>query len=66
VAKKKPKLKFEALSGRSQEIVTRLTNSIALQDSDCCTVDDFAEEFETTQDGSRQRYNGLKRLASSR
>jgi DNA-binding MarR family transcriptional regulator len=48
VAKKKPMLRFETLSGRSKDIVTRLTNSIALQDSDCCTVDNFAEEFETT------------------
>jgi DNA-binding MarR family transcriptional regulator len=48
VAKKKPKLKFETLSGRSQDIVTRLTNAIALQESDCCTVYNFAEEFDTT------------------
>jgi DNA-binding MarR family transcriptional regulator len=27
----------------------RLTNSIALQDVDCCTIDDFAEEFHPTQ-----------------
>ncbi len=31
-----------------RDIVTRLTNSIALQDRDCCTVDDFAAEFKTT------------------
>ena len=46
--KKKPQLSFETLKGRAQEIVARLTNSIALQDEDCCTVDDFAEEFKTT------------------
>jgi DNA-binding MarR family transcriptional regulator len=46
--KKKPKLTFETLKGRSQDIVTRVMNSIALQDQDCCTVDDFAEEFKTT------------------
>ena len=48
MAKKKPKLTFKSLKGRAQEIVTRLTNSIALQDRDCCTVDDFAAEFKTT------------------
>jgi DNA-binding transcriptional regulator YhcF (GntR family) len=48
MAKKKPKLKFETLKGRAQDIVTRLTNSIALQDQDCCTLDNFAEEFKTT------------------
>jgi hypothetical protein len=48
MAKKKPKLKFETLKGRAQDIVMRLTNSIALHDKDCCTVDDFAEEFQTT------------------
>jgi DNA-binding transcriptional regulator YhcF (GntR family) len=46
--KKKPKLKFETLKGRPQDIVTRVMNSIALQDQDCCTVDNFAEEFKTT------------------
>jgi hypothetical protein len=46
--KKKPKLKFETLKGRAQDIVMRLTNSIALQDQDCCTLDNFAEEFKTT------------------
>lgn len=48
MAKKKPKLTFKTLKGRAQDIVMRLTNSIALQDRDCCTVDDFAEEFKTT------------------
>jgi len=48
MAKKKPKLKFETLKGRAQDIATRLTNSIALQNEDCCTVEDFAEEFHTT------------------
>jgi len=48
MAKKKPKLKFELLKGRAQEIASRLTNSIALHNEDCCTVDDFAEEFKTT------------------
>jgi hypothetical protein len=48
MAKRKPKLAFRTLKGRAQDIVTRLTNSIALQDRDCCTVDDFAEEFKTT------------------
>jgi DNA-binding MarR family transcriptional regulator len=48
MTKKKQKLKFESLTGRAQDIVARLTNSIALQDRDCCTVDDFAEEFKTT------------------
>lgn len=28
--------------------MTRVINSIALQNQDCCTVDDFAEEFKTT------------------
>lgn len=36
------------LNGSAQDIVTRLANSIARQDEDCCTVDDFAVEFETT------------------
>jgi DNA-binding MarR family transcriptional regulator len=48
MAKKKQKLTFTTLKGRAQDIVMRLTNSIALQDRDCCTVDDFAEEFKTT------------------
>src|SRR3954469_4563066 len=48
MAKKKPKLKFESLSGRAQDIVMRLTNSIAFHNGECCTVDDFAEEFKTT------------------
>jgi DNA-binding transcriptional regulator YhcF (GntR family) len=48
MAKKKPKLKFETLSGRAQDIVMRLTNSIAFHNGDCCSVDDFAEEFKTT------------------
>jgi hypothetical protein len=43
-----PKLTFRTQKGRALDIVTRLTNSIALQDQDCCTVDDFAEEFQTT------------------
>ena len=48
MAKKKSKLKFETLKGRAQDIVMRLTNSMALQNEDCCTVEDFAEEFKTT------------------
>src|SRR3954464_15682863 len=48
MAKKKPKLKFETLKGRAQDIVMRLTNAIAFHDSDCCTVEDFAKEFQTT------------------
>jgi DNA-binding MarR family transcriptional regulator len=48
MAKRQPKLTFKTLNGRSQDIAMRLTNSIALQDQDCCTVDDFAEEFKTT------------------
>lgn len=48
MAKKKPKLKFETLKGRAQDIVMRLTNSIALQNEDCCTIEDFAKEFHTT------------------
>jgi DNA-binding MarR family transcriptional regulator len=48
MAKKKQKLTFSTLNGRAQDIVMRLTNSIALQDQDCCTIDDFAEEFKTT------------------
>ena len=48
MAKKKPKLKFETLKGRAQDIVMRLTNSIALHNEDCCSVEDFAEEFKTT------------------
>jgi hypothetical protein len=46
--KKQPKLKFETLKGRPQDIATRVMNSIALQNQDCCTVDDIAEEFKTT------------------
>src|SRR5690242_15019176 len=46
--KKQPKLTFNTLKGRAQDIIMRLTNSIALQDRDCCTIDDFAEEFKTT------------------
>ena len=46
--KKQPKLTFESLTGRAQAIVTRVMNSIALHDEDCCTVDNFAEEFKTT------------------
>jgi DNA-binding MarR family transcriptional regulator len=48
MAKKTPKLTFKTLKGRAQDIVMPVTNSIALQDRDCCTVDDFAEEFTTT------------------
>jgi DNA-binding MarR family transcriptional regulator len=48
VTKKTPKLTFKTLKRRGQDIIMRLTNSIALQDRDCCTVDDFAEEFKTT------------------
>src|SRR3954468_20010696 len=48
MAKTKPTLKFETLKGRAQDIVMRLTNSIALHNEDCCTVEDFAEEFQTT------------------
>jgi len=48
MAKKKPKLKFDTLTGRAQDIVTRVMNSIALQNEDCCTVDDFAVELKTT------------------
>jgi hypothetical protein len=48
MTKKKPLLKFETLKGRAQDIVMRLTNSIALQNEDCCTLDDFAKEFKTT------------------
>ena len=59
MAKRKPKLTFKTLNGRAQDIVMRLTNSIALQDQDCCTVDDFAEEFKTT---SGRLKTTLKRL----
>ncbi len=45
---KSPKLRFGTLTGRSQQIVTRLTNAVAFQERDCCSVDDFAEEFKTT------------------
>src|SRR4051812_48917187 len=45
MAKKKPKLKFESLSGRAQDIVMRLTNSIAFHNSECCSVDDSAEKL---------------------
>jgi DNA-binding MarR family transcriptional regulator len=48
MAKKKPRLTFERLTGRAQDIVMRLTNSIALHNEDCCTVEDFAAEFTTT------------------
>jgi DNA-binding transcriptional regulator YhcF (GntR family) len=46
--RKQPKLRFETLKGRAQQIVTRLTNAIAFKNRDCCSVDDFAEEFHTT------------------
>jgi DNA-binding MarR family transcriptional regulator len=59
MSKKKPKLTFRTLKGRAQDIVMRLTNSIALQDQDCCTVDNFAEEFKTT---SGRLKTTLKRL----
>jgi hypothetical protein len=60
MAKKKPKLTFRTLKGRAQDIVMRLTNSIALQDQDCCTVDDFAEEFKTTSGRLRTTLQRLK------
>src|SRR5437016_3797406 len=59
MAKEHPKRKFESLKGRDQQIVTRLTNSIAFQNRDCCSVDDIAEQFETTP--GRIKAN-LKRL----
>jgi DNA-binding MarR family transcriptional regulator len=59
MAKKTPKLKFESLKGRDQQIVTRLTNSIAFQNRNCCSVDDIAEQFKTTP--GRIKAN-LKRL----
>jgi len=45
---KKPKIRFGTLTGRSQLIVTELTNAIAFHKQDCCSVDDFAEQFKTT------------------
>lgn len=57
--KKQPKLKFETLNDRDQQIVTRLTNSIAFQNRDCCSVEDIAEQFKTTP--GRIKAN-LKRL----
>jgi DNA-binding MarR family transcriptional regulator len=48
MTKKQPKLKFESLKGRDQQILTRLTNSIAFQNQDCCSVEDIAEQFKTT------------------
>jgi len=45
---KKPKLEFETLAGRAQQIVTELTNAIAFEKGECCSVDDFAERFRTT------------------
>ncbi len=62
MAKKKPKLKFEALKGRAQDIVMRLTNSIALQNEDCCTVEDFADEFKTTPGRLRATLKGLEEV----
>lgn len=59
MAKKKPNLTFKMLKGRAQGIVARLTNSIALHDKDCCTVDHLADEFETTPGHLRTT---LKRL----
>jgi hypothetical protein len=44
----KKKLRFNALTGRAKQIVTRLTNTIAFHEKDCCFVDDFAKEFHTT------------------
>ena len=38
----------------------RLTNSIALQDEDCCTVDDFVEEFKTTAGRLKTTLNRLE------
>jgi hypothetical protein len=46
--KEKNQADFENLKGRAEDIVARLTNSIALQNDDCCTVEDFAEKFYTT------------------
>jgi DNA-binding MarR family transcriptional regulator len=60
MAKKKPQLKFETLKGRAQDIVMRLTNSIALQNEDCCTVADFADEFKTTPGRLRATLKGLE------
>src|SRR5215210_3435274 len=57
--KKQTRLKFETLKGRAQEIVMRLTNSIALHNEDCCAVEDFAEEFHTASGRLRTT---LKRL----
>jgi DNA-binding MarR family transcriptional regulator len=46
--RKQPGLAFETLKGRARQIVTRLTNAIAFQNRDCCSVDDFARQFKTT------------------
>ncbi|HZZ26480.1 MAG TPA: hypothetical protein VFE46_00630 [Pirellulales bacterium] len=48
MSRKQPKLRFNTLRGRAQQIVTRLMNSIAFHDGDCCSVEDFAREFKTT------------------
>jgi DNA-binding MarR family transcriptional regulator len=60
MGKKQPKLKFETLKGRAQDIVMRLMNSIALQNEDCCTIDDFAEEFKTTPGRLKPTLNRLE------
>jgi DNA-binding MarR family transcriptional regulator len=60
MAKKKTKLKFETLKGRAQDIVMRLTNSIALYNEDCCTVEDFADDFKTMPGRLRATLKGLE------
>jgi hypothetical protein len=59
MAKKPPNLKFETLKGRAHEIVTGLTNTIAFQNRECCSIEDFADEFKTTPARLKQT---LKRL----
>jgi hypothetical protein len=57
---KKPKLRFGKLAGRARQIVTGLTNAIAFQKPDCCSVDDFAEQFKTTPGRLRQTLGRLQ------
>jgi DNA-binding MarR family transcriptional regulator len=46
--KKQPKLKFGSLKGRAKQIVAQLTKTIAFQNRECCSIEDFADEFKTT------------------
>ena len=54
------------LKGRAQDIVMRLKNSIALLEEDCCTVENFAEDFKTTPGRLKTALKRLEKQSSSR